>query len=109
MALGEWTWTRAGGRPGLGVVRGLVVAPHFEGVARRRWEEERTALGRPDLGILGLDERTGVLSAGGAGSTTAWRVAGAGRATWIGPNRAEPVVADSGQTVELHGSALTTS
>jgi cyanophycinase-like exopeptidase len=108
MALGEWTWTRAGGRPGLGVVRGLVVAPHFEGVERRRWEAERTALGRTDLGILGLDERTGVLSGPGAGATTAWRVAGAGRATWIGPG-AEPVVADDGETVELRGSTLTTA
>jgi hypothetical protein len=78
-------------------------------VARRRWEAERTALGRLDLGILGLDERTGVLSEAGSGPTTAWRVAGAGSATWIGPDRAEPVVADSGETIELRGSALATA
>lgn len=109
MALGEWTWTRSGGRAGLGVVRGLVVAPHFEGMARRRWEAERSALGRPDLGILGLDERTGVLSEAGPGPATAWRVAGTGSATWIGPEGAEPVVAGSGATVELRGSTLTSA
>jgi len=112
MALGEWTWTQAGGRPGLGIVRGLAVAPHFEGVAAARWRAERAALGRHDLGILGLDERTGVLSqpgaagGGAAGGSAAWRVAGQGTATWIGPHGAEPLVAGDGATIELRGSAL---
>jgi cyanophycinase-like exopeptidase len=106
MALGEWTWTPAGGRPGLGLVRGLAVAPHFEGVPAERWRAEREALPRRDLGILGLAERTGVLSETGLGGSAAWRVAGPGTATWIGPNGVDPVVAGDGATVELSGSTL---
>jgi cyanophycinase-like exopeptidase len=109
MALADWTWTRGGGRAGLGVVRGLVVVPHFAGVPAERWRAEREALGRRDLGILGLDERTGVLSEAGRGAEPVWRVAGAGSATWIGPNGADPLVAGNGGTVELLGSVLTTA
>ena len=107
MALAEWTWTPGGGGAGLGAVSGLVVVPHFERVPPAFWQAERTAHGRDDLGILGLDERTGVLSLPGeAGRESAWRVAGAGAATWLAPSSAEPIVGRDGETIELRGSAL---
>lgn len=105
MALAEWTWTPRGGRPGLGVARGLVVVPHFERVPPAFWQAERTAHGRDDLGVLGLDERTGILS-GPATETVGWRVAGAGAATWLAPTASEPIVARDGESIALFGSPL---
>lgn len=83
MGLTDWTWTPDGVVPGLGLVRGIVVIPHFESIARERWEAviEALALPRPvveRLAILGLDERTGVLS--GPDGRGPWRVGGPGRA-----------------------------
>jgi cyanophycinase-like exopeptidase len=83
MGLTDWTWTPDGVVPGLGLVRGIVVIPHFESIARERWQGVIDGLALPRavvdrLAILGLDERTGVLSASdGRGP---WRVAGPGRA-----------------------------
>lgn len=104
MALAEWTWTPAGGRAGLGLVGGLVVVPHFERVPAGFWQAERTAHGRDDVGVLGLDERTGVLSLAEADRGT-WRVAGAGAVTWLAQSDGEPIVARDGETIALHGSA----
>lgn len=101
MALAEWTWTPEGGRLALGLVRGVLVAPHFEGLPRERWAAERDRVGRPDLGVVALDERTGVLSGAEAG---AWRVAGQGRAAWLGPGAAEPLIARHGELLRIHAT-----
>ncbi|HEU0236683.1 MAG TPA: Type 1 glutamine amidotransferase-like domain-containing protein [Candidatus Limnocylindrales bacterium] len=105
MAMAEWTWTPRGGRAGLGIVRGLVVVPHFERVPPAFWQAERTAHGRDDLGVLGLDERTGILS-GPSTEASDWRVAGAGAATWLSPTASEPIVAHDGESIDLRGSPL---
>jgi len=107
MALAEWTWTPGGGRAGLVAVLGLVVVPHFERVPAGLWQAERAAHGRDDVGVLGLDERTGVLSMPSAADEDGlWRVAGAGTATWLAPSTSEPIVARDGETIELRGSSL---
>ena len=116
MALAEWTWTPRGGRAGLGIVRGLVVVPHFERVPPAFWQAERTAHGRDDFGVLGLDERTGILSVphgptmpdrpNGPNEASDWRVAGAGAATWLAPSATDPIVARDGELIALCGSPL---
>ncbi len=104
MALAGWTWTRSGGTAGLGFVPGLVVVPHagrFAGTdlgGARAWLGD----GLPDgTGLLALDERTGVLSTAGSAPSRAWRVAGAGRATWLPAGTSEPVVARDGDDLVL--------
>ena len=119
MALAEWTWTPRGGRAGLGIVRGLVVVPHFERVPPAFWQAERMAHGRDDLGVLGLDERTGILSGpmGAMGpngpnrpnvpnEAADWRVAGAGTATWLAPGASEPITARDGELIALSWNPL---
>jgi cyanophycinase-like exopeptidase len=107
MALANWTWTPDGGCAGLGVVSGLVVVPHFERVPDDRWRSERESLGRQDLGLIGLDERTGILSRADEPDRPGrpWRVAGAGRATWLPPSAGDPIVARDGETITLSGGA----
>ena len=102
MGLALRTWTPRGWRDGLGLVRGLVVAPHFDTFDRRGWEGTAEALHSAGFGYLGLDERTGVLSSGGANGTGGgpWRVAGQGRAQWF-PAVGEPSSATDGGTLDL--------
>jgi cyanophycinase len=103
MGLALRTWTPRGWRDGLGLVRGLVVAPHFDTFDRRGWEGTAEALHSAGFGYLGLDERTGVLSYGdgpnGSGGRP-WRVAGQGRAHWFPPH-GEPSSATDGGTLDL--------
>ena len=80
MGLAERTWTPRGWRDGLGLVRGLIVVPHFEGFDTRGWEGTVAELRRSHLGQLGLDERTGVIS--GPGFEGEWLVAGEGGVQW---------------------------
>lgn len=92
MALAGWCWTPRGWRPGLGLVPGLVVVPHAERVAAAGWAGTLAA-GVPaeaePVGRLGLDERTGVLTAVDGAGRRGWRVVGAGRAHWS-PDGATP-------------------
>jgi len=104
MALADWTWTPAGGAAGLGFVRGLVVVPHAERFADGDLAGARAWLGRslPDgMGLLALDERTGVLSGPAVGAARTWRVAGAGRAMWLAVGATEAVVARDGDDLAL--------
>jgi cyanophycinase-like exopeptidase len=94
MGLADVTWTPAGFRQGLGLVRGFLVVPHFEQFdAQDRAADVAEARAR-GLAAVGLDERTGVLRE----APGQWRVAGAGRAAWI--------PADGSRFVAAHGELL---
>ena len=77
MALAAWTWTPDGGVPGLGVVPGIGVAPHADAATWDRAVARYGAAVPPDLGFIGLAERTGVIVPASAGEP--WQVVGAGR------------------------------
>jgi cyanophycinase-like exopeptidase len=81
MGLADRTWTPRGWIDGLGLVHGLIVVPHFRGFDTRGWEGAVDELRRANLGQLGLDERTGVIS--GPGLAGEWLVAGEGEAHWF--------------------------
>jgi cyanophycinase-like exopeptidase len=81
MALAAWTWTSGGGIPGLGVVPGIGVAPHADASS---WEQAVARYGAavpPDLGLVGLAERTGVIVPAGEGAL--WQVVGEGEVRWL--------------------------
>jgi cyanophycinase len=96
MALAEWTWTPAGGVPGLAFVRGLAVFPHYDESRRVSWQASLEEIAPAGLAYLGIDERTGVIS--GAGG---WRVAGEGAAYWFAPGAETPVIYGDGDRLEL--------
>lgn len=103
MALAEQTWTPVGFRPGLRLVPDMIVVPHFA-MFESNLDAWATAIGELDaaqLGRLGLDERTGVISTDGAAGP--WQVFGEGRAHWF-PFGGERVVAVHGETLELAGA-----
>jgi cyanophycinase len=86
MALGEWTLTRDARpgddhrryAPGLNVVPGVVVIPHFETFGAG-WVESATAgAPRDDVVLLGLPERTAAVWSGDT-----WRAMGPGTVTVI--------------------------
>jgi cyanophycinase-like exopeptidase len=102
MALAAWTWTPAGGIPGLGVVPGLGVAPHADATS---WNQVVARYGAgvpPDLGFIGLSEQTAVIVPTIAGEP--WRVVGSGEVRWLSAAaRAAgepPMVARDGDTIE---------
>jgi len=81
MALAAWTWTPGGGIPGLGVVTGIGVAPHADAAS---WEQAVARYGAavpPDLGFIGLAERTAVIVP--AGDRVPWQVVGEGEVRWL--------------------------
>jgi len=107
MALAGWTWTPAGGLAGLGLVEGLVVVPHAD---EPRWVEavRRFGGGAPaGLGLLGIAERTGVISPAGSDTQSdgpvTWEVVGEGSARWLtDPGDLErTVVVPAGSTLEI--------
>lgn len=57
------------------------------------------------LGLLGLSERTGVLSIGRSGDDhgRTWRVFGPGSARWYPPGAGDPIVARGAETLVLPG------
>ena len=99
MALAEWTWTPAGGVAGLGYVPGVAVVPHFDEARRRAWQASAERIGPRGVGYLGLDERTGIISAGNGGAD--WTVAGEGAAHWFALGASTPVVARDGERLSL--------
>lgn len=50
---------------GFGVLRGCAVAPHYESRTIRRWAR-RVSRRRPDVTILGIGERSGIVGADGS-------------------------------------------
>ena len=102
MALAAWTWTPAGGVPGLGIVPDLAVAPHADAAS---WDQSLARYGAavpPELGFIGVAERTAVIVSGTAGEP--WRVVGQGEARWLSASAraagAPPVIARDGETIE---------
>lgn len=101
MGLAEWTWTPSGGIRGLGLVDGLAVVPHYRDVRRSDWQQALDDLAPGGIGYLGLDERTGVISAANGSDGRDWRVAGAGAAYWFARGASEPVIGRHGDVLHL--------
>lgn len=96
MAMARLTWTPTGVVPGLAIVPGLVVAPHADPAT---WSRVVARFGDtlpPDLGLLGLAERTGVTVTVDA----PWLVVGEGVVHWLPPGATEPIVARSGDRID---------
>ena len=106
MGLCQLTWTPSGIRTGLGVVRGLVVFPHADADswARRTSWFDLAASAR--VGVLGIGERTGVISpaspdGNGNGTTARWQVIGEREVRWHAPGTGEPTIHVDGPTHHL--------
>jgi cyanophycinase len=84
MAFGEWTLIRGRMpgddqrqyRPGLGLVPGVAILPHFETFGHRWVDSARGAAPRDDVVLLGIDERSAAVWQGGA-----WTAHGPGAVT----------------------------
>ncbi len=102
MALAAWTWTPAGGVPGLGIVPGIGVAPHADAASWGQSVARYGAAVPPDLGFIGVGERTAVIVPATTGEP--WRVVGPGEVRWLSAAAraagAPPVIARDGQTIE---------
>ena len=92
MGLAAWTWTPGGGIPGLGFVPDIAVFPHYVESRRPSWQANIARIAPADIGYLGLDERTGVIS-----ERDTWNVAGEGAAYWFAPGLSEPVTVHAGE------------
>jgi cyanophycinase-like exopeptidase len=101
MGLAEWTWTPNGGMHGLGFVRGLAVVPHYADIRRISWQQVIDRLAPGGIGYLGLDERTGILAESNGSGERRWTVAGPGAAWWFARGVDQPVVARSGEVLQL--------
>jgi cyanophycinase-like exopeptidase len=103
MALAAWTWTPDGVVTGLGLVPGIIVAPHADG---RNWTRLVARFGpqRPSgVSVLGLAERTGVVIT----DRGPWMVVGEGEARWLPSGADAPeaaVVARDGETLPTGGA-----
>jgi cyanophycinase len=90
MALGEWTLTRDAHpgddrrrySPGLGLITGVAVIPHFETFGAGWVESAKAGAPRDDVVLLGLDERTAAVWA-----DETWRAMGPGSVTLISDDR----------------------
>jgi cyanophycinase-like exopeptidase len=102
MGLAAWTWTPSGVVPGLGLVPGVIVAPHADAASWARWVARFGGSVPVGIGPLGLAERTGVIVPGeGVGP---WRVVGEGEARWLPPgvtDVAATVIARDGETLDV--------
>jgi cyanophycinase-like exopeptidase len=105
MGLCRFTWTPDGIRPGLDLVHGLVVFPHADARMWLRQTSWFTMASAAGLGVLGIGERTGVISPqddGGAdGGTAMWQVVGEQEVRWLPPGASEPSILSDGDTIEL--------
>jgi cyanophycinase-like exopeptidase len=79
--------------PSFGMLSGFVAAPHFDRLRVARWQSP--FIGRlGGLGVIGLDESTGLVGRDGA-----WQVLGLGSVTVATPDHLE--VFPAGSTVEM--------
>ena len=105
MGLCRFTWTPDGIRPGLDVVHGLVVFPHADAQMWLRQTSWFTMASAAGLGVLGIGERTGVISVEGDGhangGTATWQVVGEHEVRWLPPGETEPSILADGDTIEL--------
>jgi hypothetical protein len=101
MALGPYTWTPAGILTGLSVVRGLVVFPHADSGAWQRHAALFPLASGPGVGILGLGERTGVISRRVDGGRVTWSVVGEREVRWLPPGATQPTLHRHGDTLDL--------
>ncbi len=83
MALGERLWTARGGVPGLGLLAGTAVIPHYQPSRIGEWR--RAVEDGTPLRWIGLDEQTLVIGRPGE----RWTVAGRGRAHVVPPGSLE--------------------
>jgi hypothetical protein len=107
MGLCRLTWTPDGIRPGLDIVHGLVVFPHADAqmwVRQTAWFTMAAAAG---VGVLGIGERTGVISpmddgeGHRNGGTATWQVVGEQEVRWLPPGATKPAILTHGATIEL--------
>jgi hypothetical protein len=103
MGLAELTWTPAGIMAGLGVVNGVVIFPHADAAMWARQTTRFPPAVAAGMGVLGIGERTGVISTGTAdgGGTAPWQVVGEGEVRWLPIGSTEPAVLVDGETVHL--------
>ena len=96
MAMAPFTWTSNGVVAGLGIVPGVVIAPHADEAAWARIAAQYSALLPPGIGLLGLAERTGVI----VSADEPWLVAGEGEVRWLVSGTTETLVARHGDRIE---------
>lgn len=105
MGLCRFTWTPDGIRPGLDVVHGLVVFPHADAEMWQRQTSWFTMASAAGVGVLGIGERTGVISPQGDGQVNGgsltWQVVGEHEVRWLPPGATEPSILSDGDTIEL--------
>jgi cyanophycinase-like exopeptidase len=100
MGLAAWTWTPAGVIPALGLVPGVIVAPHADATSWARWVARFGGSVPAGVGPLGLAERTGVIVPGEGGGS--WRVVGEGEARWLPPGATDAAAT----IIARHGGML---
>ena len=105
MGLCRITWTPDGIRPGLDIVHGLVVFPHADAqmwIRQTAWFTMAAAAG---VGVLGIGERTGVISppedGRTNGGTATWQVVGEHEVRWLPPGATKPAILTDGASIEL--------
>ena len=96
MAMAPFTWTSEGVVSGLGIVPGVVVAPHADEATWSRVVGQYGALLPPGIGLLGLAERTGVIIS----ADEPWLVAGEGEVRWLLSGTTETIVARHGDRMD---------
>lgn len=101
MGLAARTWTPAEVVEGLNLVPGVAVVPHASAASWARMLAYFEGRIPPDLGLLGLAERTGVIGRPGE----PWRVVGEGEVRWLAPGATQPVVAADGDEIRLETSS----
>ncbi len=105
MALAAWTWTAAGGQPGLA---SCLARPSWScpTPTPTSWQASLRRFGRgvpAGIGVLGIGERTGVLI--DPDTDAPWRVAGEGEVRWVPPggDLARPAVYGAGRAFRPEG------
>lgn len=72
----DYRHPRSGGTPGLGVVPGISVLPHFDRYAKWMPDLALRPLAKRSPHVLGIDEDTALVSDAGASAIRTWRATG---------------------------------